>query len=172
MAFLISLPTRRTEAPPRPASRMPEAEAGSENAINISGVEGRTRITTSFGEVPAQLLRVNDAVRTRDGRFLKIKSIDKVRLDSDFLKCHPDALPVRVPANTLGTGRPDADIYLAPDQKIGGGVSVGDRTQCAARALMTRPRVVREASEMVTYYRINLGEPAAIMSEKIWIYVS
>ena len=52
---------------------------------SIPGIYSGTRISTSFGEVPAHLIRVRDQLRTRDGDYVRVLRIDEYKLDADFL---------------------------------------------------------------------------------------
>ena len=135
------------------------------------GLEGRTRLTTSFGEVPAQLLRVNDTLRTSDRRYAKIRKIDALRLDRDFLAFHPDAQPIRICAGALAPGMPQKDLYLAPDQPILAGTNAFSMKQTTARNLLTRPQVLRAPCEQVTYYRLTLDSEATVFSEKALLHI-
>lgn len=175
MPYLIPTDFRRPGAPRRsePAAPqpMPETQPGAAAELDLVGIEARTRITTSFGDVPAHLLRVNDTLRTHDGRFLKIRAIDALRLDEGFLRYHPDAFPIRIAAGALGSERPQKDIYLAPNQEILIGSGHGGAAPLRARDLLSRPRVVRDPGEQVIYFIIDLGQPAMILSEKIWLRV-
>jgi hypothetical protein len=111
MAHLIPLGFRRgsDEQETRRISRIVEGEDedgdGDIEPVRLVGLESRTRVTTAFGEVPAHLLRVNDSVRSADGRFLKIRKIDVLQFDAQFLRMTAEAYPVRIGAGALRTGR-------------------------------------------------------------------
>ena len=89
MAHLIPLGFRRGsgEQESRRVSRVLDTEEDDTEIepIRLVGLESRTRVTTAFGEVQAHLLRVNDAVRCADGRFLKIRRIDVLQFDAEIL---------------------------------------------------------------------------------------
>ena len=174
MAHMIPLGFRQgteTEAERRvsrvPATPGPEDEDGCAAAVELTGIESRTRITTAFGEVPAHLLRVNDTVRAADGRFHKIRRIDVIRFEAASLRSLPEAYPVRIQAGALRPGVPARDIYLAPQQDLvimtGG---VGSKT-VKAQDLLPKPRVMREPMDQVAYFRLDLGGPASVMAEKV-----
>lgn len=134
--------------------------------MSFMGIDGRTRLTTSFGDVPAQLLRVNDTLRTSDRRYAKIRKIDALKLDREFLAFHPDAQPVRICAGALAPGVPQKDLYLAPDQPVLAGTNAFSMKETTARALLSRPQVLRAPCEQVTYYRLTLDGEATVFSEK------
>ena len=154
----------------------PHSESESETTrgplkMSFVGIESRTRLTTSFGDVPAHLLRVNDCLRTSDGRFAKIRKIDVLKLDRDFLSFHPHAQPIRIGAGALAPGLPKQDVYLAPDQTLVVGTSAFEKRSVTAASQMSRPRVVRSPCEQVAYYRLTLDAEASVLSEKVLLRI-
>jgi hypothetical protein len=175
MAHLIPLGFRRGNEPEetRRVTRVleEEDEDGDIEPIRLVGLESRTRVTTAFGDVPAHLLRVNDAVRAADGRFLKIRRIDVLQFDAQFMRTTTEAYPVRVGAGALRTGVPARDIYLAAEQPILASTGGFDSRVVAARDLLSRPRVMREPVDQVAYFRLDLGTTATILAEKTPIVI-
>lgn len=173
MSPLIPIEPDREDASRR-RSMLPEAEADLEEdfapdlagAMAFVGIESRTRLTTSFGDVPAHLLRVNDTLRTSDRRYVKIRRIDVLKLDRDFLAFHPDALPIRIAAGAIAAGLPQRDLYLAPDQPLLCGSNSFGMKPAKARDMLSRPRVYREPGETVSYFRLTLDEDATVFAEK------
>jgi hypothetical protein len=176
MAHLIPLGFRRgsEEQETRRISRVLEIEDDDTEIepIRLAGLESRTRVTTSFGDVPAHLLRVNDAVRCADGRFLKIRRIDVLQFDAEVLRASADAYPIRIGAGSLRTGLPARDIYLAPEQEILASAGGFDMKVMIARDLLSRPRVMREPVDQVAYFRLDLGTAATILAEKVALPVA
>jgi hypothetical protein len=171
MAHLIPLGFRRGNDPEetRRVSRIPDVEDDDDaeiEPVRLVGLESRTRVTTAFGDVPAHLLRVNDAVRTADGRFLKIRRIDVIQFDADILRSTAEAYPIRVGPGALRTGVPQRDIYLAPEQELLAAFGAHDSKVVTARTLLSRPRVTREPVDQVAYFRLDLGAKATILAEK------
>ena len=167
---LIPIGVRERPAGPEEASAgatFDESDAP-EAAVEMSfvGIESRTRLTTSFGDVPAHLLRVNDSLRTADKRYVKIRKIDVLKLDHDFLSFHPGAQPVRIGSSALGPGLPQQDLYLAPHQVLFAGARSFETKAVTAASLLSRPRVGRAPCEQVSYYRLILDTDASIFSEK------
>jgi hypothetical protein len=175
MAHLIPLGFRRgsESGETRRVSRAPELEDedGEIEPIRLAGLESRTRVTTAFGDVPAHLLRVNDAVRSADGRFFKIRKIDVLQFDADLLRRTVEAYPIRIGAGALRTGVPARDIYLAPEQAILASLGSFDSKVVTARDLLSRPRVTREPVDQVAYFRLDLGAAASILAEKTPIVI-
>jgi hypothetical protein len=171
MAHLIPLGFRRgnDSQEARRVSRsldLEEDDGGEIEPIRLVGLESRTRVTTAFGEVPAHLLRVNDAVRAADGRFFKIRKIDVLQFDPEFLRTTADAYPIRIGAGAIRTGVPARDIYLAPDQEIVAMSGGYGSKLTTARDLLSRPRVLREPVDQVAYFRLDLGGETTILAEK------
>lgn len=147
-------------------------DAGGDDTVGITGIEAKTRVVTSFGAVPAHLIRVNDTVRTSDGAYRKVTRIDVLQFDRHFLEAYPDALPILVGANAIRPGLPRQDIVLAPDQELTSGFGAVMSKPMKARELLHRPRVRRVRSDQVAYYRFEVGADTAIMTEKAWVAVS
>jgi hypothetical protein len=138
----------------------------------LPGFAPLTRITTSFGEVHAQALRERDLVRTRSGEFKPIRWIDRIVLDEDYLRRHPDALPVLIRANSLGRGLPKADVMLSPRQPVAPALNQLPGNARTAADLLSRPGVYRKAENAITYTLFHLGAPDYVMTEKLWVHVA
>ena len=138
---------------------------------HLRGFGPMTRISTSFGELPAQALRVRDQVRTRNGGFKAVQWVDRIILDTDFLQRHPAALPIIIRAGSLGHRLPAADIILAPHQPISASQKFHGQPVKRALDAMGRPNVARKAEPMVTYTLFHCGTPTSVLSEGIWLDV-
>lgn len=92
---------RLTEAAPHE----PSPEGASETIGFLAG----TLVMTAEGELPAELLGPGDRVITRRG-MAKVVAVE--------LRSQKDALVIVVSPDTLGVGRPRAEIRLAPDQRV------------------------------------------------------
>jgi len=135
----------------------------------MQGFGPMTRITTAFGQVHAQTLRERDRVRTMSGEFLAVKSVDRMTLDSDFLKYHPGAQPILIRAGAFGRGIPSADILLAPFQSISTDQSFISAGANTAIDSIHRPHVYRKSENMITYTTFQLEKPAAVCCEGLWV---
>jgi len=138
----------------------------------LPGFGPMTRVSTSFGEVHAQALRVRDQVRTKSGGFKPIVWLDRLVLEDEFLRRHPDALPVLIRANALGRGLPRQDITLSPRQPISPVANHLPPSARVAADLLQRPGVFRKTESTVTYTLFHCGEPQMVMVEKLWVSVS
>ncbi len=143
-----------------------------EVAWTLPGFGPMTRISTSFGDVPAQALRERDVIRTPQGVLRPIKWVDRMRLDTAFLKHVPDAQAVMIRAGSLGGGLPKADIVVSPEQSIGLGRHAHDVKFVKAKSLLGRPGVVRKPEELLTYTLFHCGEEVVVRVEGIWAKVT
>lgn len=139
---------------------------------NAPGFAPMTRIITSFGAVYAQALREGDMVRTRAGGFERIKWLDRVSLDEDFMSRNPDAQPVLIRAGSLGRGLPSEDVLLSPGQTVSPNEVGLVRQSVRARDLLGRPNVLRKNESSISYTRFHLGIEADVLCEKLWISVN
>ncbi len=157
---------------PRPVARVPEEAKVGPQVATLQGFGPMTRISTSFGEVPAQALRVRDMVRTRTGGFLRVEWIDRIVLGEGYLSYHPKAMPILIRANALGRDLPRADVTLAPNQPIEPGqIRLGSDIEVAKEALH-RPNVARKVEAMFTYTVFHCGIPTSVCCEGLWVTVT
>ena len=149
-----------------------KTKAATEVKWTLPGFGPMTRVSTSFGDVPAQALRERDVIRTPQGMLKPIQWVDRMRLDTAFLKHVPDAQAVMVRAGSLGGGLPKADIIVSPEQEIGLGRHAHDVKFVKAKTLLGRPGVVRKPEELLTYTLFHCGEPVVVKVEGVWAKVS
>ncbi|MEL6169233.1 MAG: Hint domain-containing protein [Pseudomonadota bacterium] len=153
------------------ADAHPEASHDADPAVRIVGIHANVRVSTSFGDVPAQLLRPRDMLRTRDGNFATIRRIEKVGLDEDYLNYHPEAQPVLVRAGAFGQDCPRQDALFAPGQLLQTEARrFGTEFRCAAE-LSGHPKVMRSPTAPIIYYVIDCGRPATILAERVWTQI-
>ncbi|MGR3661859.1 MAG: Hint domain-containing protein [Paracoccaceae bacterium] len=174
--FKVARP--RLQRPAGNDSRVPAKAVGldaplqTRHEAKIIGFGPMARVTTSFGEVYAQTLRKGDRVRTKDGNYLQIMSVNRMTLDADYLKYHPAALPVVIRAGALGPGLPSADLMLAPHQRVNQNQRIpGGQFQRAVDAI-GRPQVYRKPEPMITYTTFHCGRPATVQCEGVWIDIA
>ncbi|MEM8629613.1 MAG: Hint domain-containing protein [Pseudomonadota bacterium] len=138
-------------------------------AWTLPGVLSVTHMSTSFGEVPAHLVRVRDRLRTRDGTFLPVLRIDEYKLDEEFLSFHPDARPVLVRQGSLGANVPVRDAWFSPRQTI-----LSPKTQTGMRLvdagdIAEAPHQLIQPAGGLSYFVFHLGQAALVKSEGIWV---
>ncbi|MFN3937874.1 MAG: Hint domain-containing protein [Gemmobacter sp.] len=84
-------------------------ETATANLATTGGLPAGLRVTTLAGMIPVEFLEPGDRVVTRSGaRTLRRVEVTVAR----------DLPVVRVAPDTLGSGRPDAEIVLPADQPI------------------------------------------------------
>lgn len=150
--------------------RRRRSEPGS-SVWTLPGFGPMTRISASFGDIPAQALRERDTIRTQQGTIKSVAWIDRVRLDSAFLELLPDAQPILIRSGALGNGLPKADVVLSPEQPISLGRHAHDLSFVKARDLCGRPGVLRKPEDMMTYTRFHCGESVCVRVEGLWAMV-
>ena len=139
------------------------------NPVNwdIPGFLGKTRIRTSLGELPIGSLRVNDSVQTTSGRTLRIRRIDHINLDPNFLHCHPEAQPVNIMANAFGRGLPERDLVVSAGQELAFMMGALPRRLMKAGEISGNSSVVRAAHGALTYHVIEMDQPAYVFAEGV-----
>ncbi|MGB5559820.1 MAG: Hint domain-containing protein, partial [Paracoccaceae bacterium] len=152
----------------RQAIRKPTATSV-EPIGNLSGFGPMTRISTSFGDMHAQALRERDMVRTRTGGFVKIERVDRYVLDEEFLRYHPEALPIRIRAGAFGRNLPANDVTLAPFQTINTSQPIAGPRVARAIDALGRPSVMRVPETIFTYTVIRCARPVSVLCEGLWI---
>lgn len=145
--------------------RMPRAN---DIRWTMAGFGPMARISTSFGEVHAQALRVGDMVRTPEGEMKRIIFIDRFKLDAGFLDDVPDAHPVCIMKGALGTNLPRTDCVVSPRQLMGVGRQSVDLDYREAADLLGQPAVYRKEETLFTYTRFHCGEPVLARVEGVW----
>ena len=154
----LTIPAERSQRPSR-----------DNTTWTMPGFAPMTRIATSFGHVPAVALRERDLVRTETGAYLQITRIDRISLDEEFLRYHPDANPVMIRAGSLGKDRPANDILLSPRQDICGRQNDLPGEKIAAGDLVGRPNIHRMPETSIVYTLFECGEPACVLTEGLWV---
>ena len=143
-----------------PAPRKPQV-----SVKRITGFGPMARITTSFGEVHAHVLRVGDMVRTSNGQYEKISKINRIRLDEEFLKRYPSVLPIKMRKGSLGPNMPAEDVQMAPYQKLRMGPPRATSPLVFAAKLLERPFVERATESQITYTTFSVGRAASVYCE-------
>lgn len=153
--------------PPAPQSSM-AGDLGEKpkKRWSIPGIYSGTRISTSFGEVPAHLIRVRDQLRTREGNYVRVLRIDEYKLDADFLAEHPEARPIRF---TSRRDTPSGAVYLSPGQRVLARGSSGQEVLRMAADFTDQPGMVPDVPGPFSYFVFHLGKAALVRAEGMWI---
>lgn len=136
----------------------------------LPGFSGKSRVSTVFGDLPIEALRLRDDLRTYSGASARVELIDKVHLDMDFLRDTPSAMPIRIPANGFGPGRPAQDLVLSPGQEVCPDAHVATHF-VKARSLRAQFSPDLSHAAGLTYYRFHCGAPTVVRVDGIWVRV-
>lgn len=136
----------------------------------LPGFTGKSRVTTIFGELPIEALRVRDDLRTYSGVAARVEVVDQIHLDADFLRGNQSAFPIRIPANAFGAGRPTQDMIVSPGQEICSDAHVVSHF-LKARDLRGRFGQDLVPTSGLTYYRFHCGAPTIVRIDGIWVRV-
>lgn len=135
----------------------------------VTGIAAGTRIQTSFGDLPIEALRRRDPVMTSDHEYAKVEWIDQMKLDAEFMAYHPEAQPVLITPNSLGSGVPRRPVLVSPKQIVRAPGHPLAATGVVASALTELPRISRMPVEDLTYVRLHCGRPAEVQVEGLWV---
>ena len=100
-------PTGVTGLSPRPRN----------GAYRRAGPSGM-RVATLDGDLPLARLEVGTEVLTRDNGLQPVRWIGKADLGWTALRRQPDLRPVVIRKDSFGPGLPEADLMLAPKQRL------------------------------------------------------
>ncbi len=136
----------------------------------LPGFSGKSKISTVFGELPIEALRPRDDLRTYSGASATVQLVDRIHLDDEFLRKQPSALPIRIPANAFGPGRPSQDMLLSPGQEICADAHVASSF---AKVGDLRSRFSPDLAQCagLTYIRFHCSAPAIVRVDGLWVRV-
>ena len=75
-------------------------------------------IETIDGEKRVDEVVAGDLVRTRDNGFQPVRWVGSRHIGKHNLTIAPHLRPIRISANSLGTGIPKSDLYVSPQHRI------------------------------------------------------
>ena len=165
-----SVPAREpANRPPTTPDDHPKPPHGDGRKWELPGISGATHVTTNFGKVPAQLVRVGDHLKSRSGHYRPVLHIRETKLDSDFFVRHPEAKPVLVKRGSVGNGCPAQDVLLSPAQAVTVSAIAASPIATQARELSQSFQSVDKTLGMVAYYEFELDCPDDICCEGLWV---
>lgn len=165
-AAVLSAVTQKLQLTGKPAKL--RREKPDDIPWTLPGFFGKSRVLTSFGQLPVEALRVRDPLKTPSGKYVRVTWIDQIRLDVQFLEQHPQAHPVFVKKNALGVSQPERSILISPAQKLKEPGRVGDDAMKPASALVGRTNVMRLPHSGFIYYLFHCDAPAVVSVEGVW----
>lgn len=151
------------------AVKAEEPSTEAEQPWSLPGFGAGAIVTTAFGYVPVEALRLHDPVKTRDGRFLEVKHVDKVRLDRRFLLTHPDAQPIAIAKNGLAAAVPNNTVLMSGCQKIRSPGHFDQLTGKPAVDYVDLGRAERKYHGYFTYHVFHCGEPCVVNINGLWV---
>lgn len=166
-----TLPSAHHVPDPSPVRRHAGNLPVKEIAWTLPGFSGNARVTTSFGNLPIQALRLRDPLRTKSGTFASVDWVKKMHLDEEFLRTHPDAQPISIRAGALGQGIPAVDLVVSPHQKVNVSRLQFSQDFRYARDLTDTPGIMRKPELLVTYYQFHCTLPVTVCVEGTWVSV-
>lgn len=167
---LLSRVLEETAGAAKPVAAAPRAPQR-EQTWTVPGILGSTRVMTSFGHVPAHLVRAGDSLRTRKGGFERVLRISEVRIDEAFLASRSDAAPVIIRRNGLGSGLPHQDVGLSPGQMVSVGANRFEDRLVPAQELSDERGGIDATLGMLLYVRFHLAQEARINCDGVWVAV-
>jgi len=138
---------------------------------SMPGFGTGTCIETSFGDVPVELLRRGDPVRTLDGQFLEVAFVDTVQFDRRYLLTHPQAQPVELPIDALGRDRPSKTTLLSGGQLVVKGENGRNNLTVACAELISSRSARRVAYGYFSYHIFHFGVRCAVFANGICVEV-
>lgn len=155
-------------------SRKPEPKMRRAKPLHwgLPGFGGKSKVQTSFGQVPIEMLRRNDPVKTLSGAFLKVSWVDSINLDHEFLSSHSHAHPILIPAGSLGQGAPLVDMLVSPAQKIQASALAGNSLLKPALELVGRARINKKPQTAFTYFLFGCETVCSVHIDGVWCSTS
>ncbi|WP_406720644.1 Hint domain-containing protein [Thioclava litoralis] len=129
-----------------------------------TGIEGGCRVLTADGLRRCDELRNGDLVMTRNG-LQPVLWVGHRHLQWRVLGLAPQLRPSRIAAGTLGGGLPEADLSLAPMQRI---VADPSLSEICGKDLATRSAGLEPVSAC-NYVQILFADTEAMLVEGVWL---
>ncbi|WP_267895722.1 Hint domain-containing protein [Loktanella sp. Alg231-35] len=126
-------------------------------------------VTTEFGGVPVEALRLHDRVKTRDGRFLVVKHVDTIRLDRRFLLSHPDAQPIEIPKDTFALNVPNQTFLMSGQQRFFLPGHCDQTSDTMAIDFVGIGKMQRKLHGYFTYHVFHCGERCKVSIDGLWV---
>ena len=153
-------------APVQPVAK--QRPAPQKRPWDLPGFQGKARVLTDIGLMPLEALRRRDKVRLASGAYVPVMMVDRIDLDEDFLRRHPNAQPVLITAGSLARGRPEVDVVLSPAQMVNAAPLPQDSGFLSAAELAVRPGVMVRPSATATYFVFHVGQKSDVLIEGLW----
>lgn len=144
----------------------------SNNVWDIPGFLPKSKVTTSFGNMPIEGLRLRDPVMMKSGAYRRVEWIDKIHVDADFLSCFPDAYPIVVGQDAFVRNSPPRDLHISPVQQVLFPKEWQKPTSKMAKDFLGRPGIHRSHTPNFTYYLFHCGQPDYALVDELWCFTT
>lgn len=120
-----------------------------------------TLIATKEGEVPVEMLKIGDMVRTASGALRKIRWIGRRSYAAEFVSNNRGLLPVLIKAGAFSDNVPHRDLKVSPLHAM-----YLDGVLVAASALINGETVIQcDLKEQIDYFNVELDSHDLLMAE-------
>ena len=137
-----------------------ETQAVTLSTTGVTCCRAGTLIRTDRGEVPVEALRVGDRVVSAFGGTATVTWLGHRRVDCQRHPKPHDVWPVRVAAGAFGANQPRRDLWLSPDHSV-----FIDGVLIPIRYLVNGATIVREPTDAVTYWHVELPQHDILLAE-------
>jgi Hint domain len=130
-------------------------------------------ITTQRGELPVQMLEVDDRVITRDNGIQPVRWVGKTQMFLQDFQAEPHLLPVLVRQGSLGKGLPERDMMVSPNHRIlvtneRTSLRFAEREVLVAAKHLSVPGVHTVQSSGTTYVHFMCDRHEVVLVNGIW----
>jgi hypothetical protein len=128
--------------------------------VAVACFRAGTRISTTRGEVPVEMLRPGDLLLTERGEARPLRWIGQRDVRCEDHPAPDQVWPVRVARDALGPSIPRADLWLSPDHAL-----YSDGVLIPVKHLINGTTIARVPVDAVTYYHLELSSHDVILAE-------
>ena len=132
----------------------------------LPGLAPMTRVRTSFGDVHSIALRKGDEVLTKNGEFMPILWLNRIKLESHILNTKPDSNPIVIGPGSFGNS---GELMVSPRQVICADKVSGLAESREAASLVSHAGVRRLRETGLTYTMFHVGREAEVYCEGLFL---
>lgn len=163
-----SQPSRQTPGP----GHQWEGSVQDKALWHLPGFGRKTRIRTTFGDLPIEVLRVGDQLAVADGGIARVAWVDKIALDADYLQRNASALPILIRENAADYGKPLRDLLVSPQQELAFGLANFRPRFRTAGTISGRAQIGRAQVQTITYYLFHCQKPVVAYAEGVPVRIA
>jgi len=132
----------------------------------LPGLAPMTRVRTIFGDVHSIALRKGDEVLTKNGEFLPILWLNRIKLEAHILETKPDSNPIVIGPGSFGN---TGELMVSPRQVICADKTSGLAESREAATLVSHAGVRRLRETGLTYTMFHVGREAEVYCEGLYL---